>query len=47
VLVTEAVRRATAASFAFTAPATIQVKGRSQPVEAVGAWRLPDGRPAS
>jgi class 3 adenylate cyclase len=47
VLVTEAVRRATAASFAFTAPSTIQVKGRSQPVEAVGAWRLPDGRPAS
>jgi len=47
VLVTEAVRRATAASFAFTAPSTIQVKGRSQPVEAVGAGRLPDGRPAS
>ena len=47
VLVTDAVHRTTAASFAFTAPSAIQVKGRSQAVEALGASRLPDGGPAS
>lgn len=40
VLVTDAVHRATTASFAFTAPSAIQVKGRSQAVEALGASRL-------
>jgi class 3 adenylate cyclase len=41
VLVTDAVHRVTAASFAFTAPSVIQVKGRSQAVEALGASRRP------
>jgi adenylate cyclase len=40
VLVTGAVHRATAASFAFTTPSAIQVKGRSQAVETLGASRL-------
>jgi adenylate cyclase len=40
VLVTAAVHRSTAASFAFTAPLAIQVKGRSQSVETLGASRL-------
>jgi adenylate cyclase len=39
VLVTDAVYRATAGSFAFTEPSSIQVKGRRQPVEALGARR--------
>jgi adenylate cyclase len=39
VLVTDAVHQATAASFVFTKPSAIQVKGRRQPVEALGAWR--------
>ena len=39
VLVTDVVHRATSASFAFTRPAAIQVKGRRQPVEALGASR--------
>jgi adenylate cyclase len=39
VLVTEAVYQATAGSFAFTEPSAIQVKGRRQPVEALGASR--------
>ena len=47
VLVTDAVHRTTAASFAFTAPSAIQVKGRSQAVEALGASRLPDEGPAA
>jgi adenylate cyclase len=46
VLVTDAVHRATAASFAFTAPSAIQVKGRKQAVEIWGASRSPDGRSA-
>jgi adenylate cyclase len=46
VLVTGAVHRVTAASFAFTAPSVIQVKGRSQAVEALGASRRPAGAPA-
>jgi adenylate cyclase len=37
VLVTDAVYRATAGSFTFTEPSAIQVKGRRQPVEALGA----------
>ncbi len=40
VLVTDAVYRATAASFAFTAPSAIEVKGRTQAVETLGASRL-------
>ena len=40
VLVTGAVHRATATSFDFTAPSAIQVKGRTQPVETLGASRL-------
>jgi adenylate cyclase len=40
VLVTGAVYQATAVSFAFTEPSAIQVKGRRQPVEALGASRL-------
>ena len=40
VLVTDAVHRATAAGFAFTPPSAIQVKGRSQAVEVLGASRL-------
>jgi adenylate cyclase len=47
VLVTDAAHRATAASFAFTPPSVVQVKGRRQAVEALGASRLPEGRPAS
>jgi adenylate cyclase len=47
VLVTDAVRRATEAGFAFTAPSTVQVKGRRQAVEVMGASRRPEGRPAS
>ena len=47
VLVTNAVHRVTAASFAFTALSAIQVKGRSQAVEALGASRRPEGAPAS
>jgi adenylate cyclase len=47
VLVTDAVHRATAAGFAFTAPSTVQVKGRKQAVEVRGANRAPQGRPAS
>lgn len=46
VLVTAAVHRATADAFAFTEPSAIQVKGRSQAVEALGASRLPQGQPA-
>ena len=37
VLVTDAVYHATSAAFAFTPPSTIQVKGRSQPVQVLGA----------
>ena len=40
VLVTGAVHHATAASFAFTPPSAIPVKGRSQAVEVLGASRL-------
>jgi adenylate cyclase len=40
VLVTEAVHRATAEGFAFTAPTAIQVKGRTQKVRVLGASRL-------
>jgi class 3 adenylate cyclase len=40
VLVTGAVHQLTAASFAFTAPSAIQVKGRAQPIEVLGASRL-------
>ena len=40
VLVTDAVYRATSPAFAFTPPSAIQVKGRSQPVEVLGASRL-------
>ncbi len=40
VLVTDAVYRATSTAFAFTPPSTIQVKGRSQPVQVLGASRL-------
>ena len=40
VLVTDAVHRATATSFAFTPPSAIRVKGRNQAVEALGASRL-------
>ncbi len=40
ILVTDAVHRATAASFAFTPLSAIQVKGRTQAVEALGASRL-------
>jgi len=40
VLVTGAVFRATAGSFAFTAPSAVQVKGRTQTVETLGASRL-------
>ncbi len=40
ILVTDAVHRATAASFAFTPLPAIQVKGRTQAVEALGASRL-------
>lgn len=39
VLVTDAVHRATATSFAFTPPSAIRVKGRNQAVEALGAGR--------
>jgi adenylate cyclase len=39
VLVTDAVHRATATSFDFTAPSAIQVKGRTQPVHILGASR--------
>ena len=45
VLVTEAVSRAASAGFVFTAPSTMYVKGRSAPVQAMGASRLPEGRP--
>jgi adenylate cyclase len=40
VLVTDAVYRATAAGFAFTPPSAIEVKGRAQAVQALGASRL-------
>ncbi len=40
VLVTEAVYRATAEGFAFTPPTAIQVKGRAQEVQVLGASRL-------
>ena len=40
VLVTDAVHRATATTFAFTPPEAIRVKGRSQAVEVLGASRL-------
>jgi class 3 adenylate cyclase len=40
VLVTEAVYHATSAAFAFTSPSAIQVKGRSQLVQVLGASRL-------
>jgi class 3 adenylate cyclase len=46
VLVTDAVHRATAANFAFTAPSATQVKGRKQAVEVWGASRSPHGRSA-
>jgi adenylate cyclase len=39
VLVTDAVHRATSAAFAFTEPRAIQVKGRAQAVEVLGARR--------
>jgi class 3 adenylate cyclase len=39
VLVTDAVHRATSAGFAFTKPLAIQVKGRAQAVEVLGASR--------
>jgi adenylate cyclase len=39
VLVTDAVHRATSAAFAFTEPSAIQVKGRTQAVEVLGARR--------
>jgi class 3 adenylate cyclase len=45
VLVTDAVHRATEADFAFTAPTAVQVKGRTQAVQVLGASRL--GDPAS
>ncbi len=44
VLVTDAVHRATSAAFAFTPPSAIQVKGRRQPVQVLGASRLADPR---
>ena len=40
VLVTQAVHRATSEGFAFTPPSAIQVKGRTQAVEVLGASRL-------
>ncbi len=40
VLVTDTVYRATPAGFAFTEPSAIQVKGRRQAVQALGASRL-------
>ena len=40
VLATNAVHRATSAAFAFTRPTAIRVKGRSQPVQVLGASRL-------
>jgi FHA domain len=40
VLVTDAVYHATSAAFAFTPPSAIQVKGRSQPVQVLGASGL-------
>jgi class 3 adenylate cyclase len=40
VLVTDAVQRATPAGFAFTSASAIQVKGRAQAVQALGASRL-------
>ncbi len=39
VLVTDAVYDATSAAFAFTSPSAIQVKGRRQPVQVLGASR--------
>jgi class 3 adenylate cyclase len=39
VLVTDAVHRAAAAEFSFTPPSTVQLKGRSQAVLALGASR--------
>ncbi len=39
VLVTDAVYDATSAAFAFTSPSAIQVKGRRQPVQVLGAGR--------
>ena len=39
VLVTDAVYGATSAAFAFTSPSAIQVKGRRQPVQVLGASR--------
>jgi adenylate cyclase len=39
VLVTEAVHRATGGAFAFTEPSAVQVKGRTQAVEVLGASR--------
>jgi adenylate cyclase len=46
VLVTGAVHRAAGPGFAFTAPSTVQVKGRRRAVEVLGASRRPEGRPA-
>jgi class 3 adenylate cyclase len=40
VLVTRAVHQVTATSFAFTAPSSIQLKGRAQSVEVLGASHL-------
>jgi len=40
VLVTDAVYHATSAAFAFTPPSAIQVKGRSQPIQVLGASGL-------
>ncbi len=40
VLVTDGVYHATSAAFAFTPPSAIQVKGRRQPVQVLGASRL-------
>ena len=49
VLVTDAVYHATSAAFAFTSPSAIQVKGRRQPVQVLGASRLlrPGPRPSA
>jgi adenylate cyclase len=47
VLVTDAVHRAASSGFAFTAPLTIQVKGRTQAVQVLGVSRSPEARPTS
>jgi hypothetical protein len=45
--VTDAVHRAASSGFAFTAPLTIQVKGRTQAVQVLGVSRSPEARPTS